>query len=182
MPGRNHPEDEQLLSITKKTIGDYRLKESHDYKAAPENRMTTLKKYHELLNARLKVESLNNSEIFTNLTSDFPLQQFKLRHEFIKKVWNIRDEKYELRNKLLELVEELKVIHEELPTDLRKSGPPIPEVNPAEFPESKLIPKIEVPEEEDEDEILEYSPATEVVVKVMDGDIVYCIKLNINFA
>lgn len=60
--GKNHPDDEKLLSITKNTIGDYRLKESHDYKAAPEDRITTLKKYNELLNARLKVKSPNNSE------------------------------------------------------------------------------------------------------------------------
>lgn len=169
MPGKNHPEDELLLSITKKTIGDYRLKESHDYKAEPENRMTTLKKYHELLNARLKVASLNNSELFTNNSLHFPLQQFKLRHEFIKRVWNIRDQKYKLRNTLLELVEQLKVIHEELPKDLRKSGPPIPEIDHAEFPESKLTPKIEVAEEEEEDDegLLEDLPAKEVVVKVM---------------
>lgn len=53
--GKNHPDDEILLAQTVRSIGDYKLKESVDYKASPEKRDTTLKKYNELLLARLKV-------------------------------------------------------------------------------------------------------------------------------
>lgn len=53
--GKNHPDDEFLLSVTARTIGDYRLKESPDYKPLPEEKDSTLKKYNELLKARLKV-------------------------------------------------------------------------------------------------------------------------------
>lgn len=55
--GKNHPDDEILLKETTETIGDYRLKESADYKPKLELRDTTLKKYYELLNARLKVRN-----------------------------------------------------------------------------------------------------------------------------
>lgn len=53
--GKNHPDDENLLNLTTKTIGDYRLKESPDYSPSPEERDSTMKKYYELLQARLKV-------------------------------------------------------------------------------------------------------------------------------
>lgn len=53
--GKNHPEDELLLNLTKKTIGDYILKESPNYKPSIEERDSTMKKYYELLQARLKV-------------------------------------------------------------------------------------------------------------------------------
>lgn len=55
-----------------------------------------------------------------------------------------------MRNKLLELVKKLEFIHEELPKELRKFGPHIPEINHVEFPEEKLKPHIELPEEDEE--------------------------------
>lgn len=64
--GKNHPDDEILLSITTRTIGDYHLKESPDYKPNPDEKDSTLKKYHELLKARLKVSNINNIIILGN--------------------------------------------------------------------------------------------------------------------
>lgn len=53
--GKNHPDDEKFLAEAAKTMGDYKLKESDDYRPSPELRDTTMKKYLELLNTRLKV-------------------------------------------------------------------------------------------------------------------------------
>lgn len=56
VPGKNHPDDEKLLNEAKDTIGDYKLKESDDYKVPRHLRETTVTKYKQLLDANLKVE------------------------------------------------------------------------------------------------------------------------------
>ncbi|KAJ8952046.1 hypothetical protein NQ318_010956 [Aromia moschata] len=112
--GKNHPDDEKLLAETKDSIGDYKLKESDDYKVAHHLKDTT---------------------------------QYHIRHQFSQKVWNLREKKYQVRDHLLEQRQLLLKINEELPQSLRKLGPDVPEVDPTEFPEKKLIPNVEVPEE-----------------------------------
>lgn len=69
-------------------------------------------------------------------------------------VWDLRDDKYKVRNKLLEFVQQLEQIHVELPRELRKFGPRVPEINHVEFPEEKLKPNIDLPEEEEGNESL----------------------------
>lgn len=54
-PDKNHPEDEKFLAEAIQNIGDYKLKEADDYKAPPEVRDTTVKKYKQVLDTRLKV-------------------------------------------------------------------------------------------------------------------------------
>lgn len=54
-----------------------------------------------------------------------------------------------MRNKLLELLEQLKGFHQELPKEYRKYGPRIPNISQDEFPEENLKPKIVISEEEE---------------------------------
>ncbi|KAG5898601.1 hypothetical protein JTB14_020977 [Gonioctena quinquepunctata] len=128
IPGRNHPDDEKLLAEAKECIGDYRLKESPDYKPPPHLRETTVKKYKQVLDARLR--------------------QYNLRHEFIQKVWDMRDEKYRITDYLTELRVRLGELNTDLPEVLHRYGPEIPEINIAEFPEERLKPRIRIPEED----------------------------------
>ncbi|XP_066257532.1 cilia- and flagella-associated protein 44 [Euwallacea similis] len=128
IPGKNHPDDEKFLANAKESFGDYKLKESPDYRASPENRATTVKHYKRLLEARKK--------------------QYELRHNFIQTVFDIRDHKYRLIKKLQEKQSKLNFLNEELPEEFRKNGPAIPAYNPAEFPEEKLQVKIVLPVEE----------------------------------
>lgn len=53
--GKNHPDDEKLLSEAKENIGDYKLKESDTYKVPRHLRETTVTKYLELLEVTLRV-------------------------------------------------------------------------------------------------------------------------------
>lgn len=93
-----------------------------------------------------------------------------MRHDFIQKVWDIRDEKYKIRDLLIEKTEKLKSITEELPKDMRKNGPRIPDINHTEFPEEKLMPKVETPEEE---EVLELGQQKqEVIVMVSECTVI----------
>ncbi|KAJ8984433.1 hypothetical protein NQ317_012496 [Molorchus minor] len=124
--GKNHPDDEKLLATATETIGDYKLKESDDYKLAHHQKETTVKKYQQLLDARL--------------------WQYNLRHEFSQKVLDLRARKYEVRNFLIEKSNLLSTIHEELPDSMKKYGPPVPDINEEEFPEKKITPNVVVPE------------------------------------
>ncbi|VEN34308.1 unnamed protein product [Callosobruchus maculatus] len=118
LPGKNHPDDERQLAEAKESIGDYRIKDSDDYKPPPRERETTVKKYKQVLDARLK--------------------QFNLRHAYIAKVWSIRDLKYETRDKLLEKKQQLQTVQQDLPHQLWKTCPPIPDIQEDEFPEKKF--------------------------------------------
>ncbi|KAF7286507.1 hypothetical protein GWI33_004914 [Rhynchophorus ferrugineus] len=126
--GKNHPDDEKFLAEAKQSFGDYKLKESLDYKVDVENRETTVKHYKKLLQTRGK--------------------QYNLRHNFIQEVFNIRDYKYILIEKLKKKQQELQAISEELPDDLRQLGPNIPDFDPDEYPEEKLQVKVVLPENE----------------------------------
>ncbi|KAJ8927185.1 hypothetical protein NQ314_020461 [Rhamnusium bicolor] len=128
VPGINHPDDEKLFAEAKDTIGDYKLKEADDYKLPRHLRETTVKKYKQLMDARLK--------------------QHSMRHDFCVMVYKLRDEKYEVRQRLLNYRAKLLKIHEELPESLHKLGPNIPEIDMAEFPEEKIKPNIILPDEE----------------------------------
>lgn len=57
IPGKNHPDDEKFLAEAKQSFGDYKLKESPDYKVKIENRETTVKHYKKLLQTRGKVSN-----------------------------------------------------------------------------------------------------------------------------
>ncbi|XP_066154142.1 cilia- and flagella-associated protein 44 isoform X2 [Euwallacea fornicatus] len=131
IPGKNHPDDEKFLTKAKESFGDYKLKESPDYKPFPENRETTVKHYKRLLEARNK--------------------QYELRHNFIQTVFDIRDYKYRLIERLQEKQNKLNSLNEELPEEFRNNGPVIPPYNPAEFPEEMLQVKVVLPVEETTD-------------------------------
>ncbi|KAL1505618.1 hypothetical protein ABEB36_005142 [Hypothenemus hampei] len=118
IPGKNHPDDEKFLAEAKLTFGNCKLKEDPDYKVPLEERKTTVKHYKKLLETRGK--------------------QYNLRHKFIQTVFDIRDYKYELIDKLKEKQQKIDAINEELPEGFRKNGPPIPEYDDSEFPEEKL--------------------------------------------
>ncbi|XP_030750373.1 cilia- and flagella-associated protein 44 [Sitophilus oryzae] len=148
IPGKNHPDDEKFLAEAKISFGDYKLKESPDYKVNDEDRETTVKHYRKLLDTRGK--------------------QYNLRHNFIEEVFKIRDYKYELIEKLKEEQKELFLINEELPKELWKVDPPIPKYDPNEFPEEKLIPKIVLPVSEMETE--DSDIVKEVFVECPTGD------------
>ncbi|CAG9858658.1 unnamed protein product [Phyllotreta striolata] len=129
-PMKNHPEDEKFLAEALLNIGDYKLKEADDYKAPPEERDTTVKKYKQVLDTRQK--------------------QFDLRHALIEKAYQMRTFKYEVIARLKKYENTLKKIHEELPEELHQFGPEVPDVDPEEFPEEKLRPVFDLPEEIDE--------------------------------
>ncbi|XP_050303878.1 cilia- and flagella-associated protein 44 [Anthonomus grandis grandis] len=131
VPGKNHPDDEKFLKEAKESFGDYKLKESPTYKVALEDRETTVKHYKKLLETRLK--------------------QFTIRHEFIEKVYDIRDYKYKLLDILKKKQMRVDEINSELPEEFRRNGPPIPEYDPNEFPEEKLQVKVVLPETESAD-------------------------------
>lgn len=57
--------------------------------------------------------------------------------------------KYAVREKLLNKLDKLKKIHEDLPKEMHRFGPHIPEINETEFPEKLLVPQIVLPEEEE---------------------------------
>ncbi|CAG9822879.1 unnamed protein product [Phaedon cochleariae] len=128
IPGKNHPDDEKLLMEARNSIGDYKLKNSDDYKPPPHLRDTTVKKYKQVLDARLK--------------------QYNLRHCFIQKVWDIRDLKYVVRNRLIDQRQTIVSLNEELPQSVHKLGPDIPAIDESEFPEKMLEPNVILPEEE----------------------------------
>uniref|UniRef100_A0A6P7GKU4 Cilia- and flagella-associated protein 44-like n=1 Tax=Diabrotica virgifera virgifera TaxID=50390 RepID=A0A6P7GKU4_DIAVI len=128
-PNKNHPDDEKFLQEAMNNVGYYKLKEADDYKPSPDERETTVKKYKQVLDTRLK--------------------QYNLRHSFIKSVYDVRDLKYEAIDKLKEYREYLKELHEELPVNLHQFGPNIPDLDPNEFPEEKLKPHV-ILEEKDE--------------------------------
>nr|XP_023023844.1 centrosomal protein of 290 kDa-like [Leptinotarsa decemlineata] len=129
IPGKNHPDDEKLLAEARECIGDYKLKEDLSYKPPPHLRETTVKKYKQVLDARLK--------------------QYDLRHNFIQKVWDIRDLKYVVRDRLINLRNKLLTLNEDLPESMHKFGPNIPEIRKEEFPEEKLKEVIILPVDED---------------------------------
>lgn len=54
-PTKNHPEDEESLSRAESAIGDFKLKTAPDYKVPEVLRESMVKKYLQLLDARLKV-------------------------------------------------------------------------------------------------------------------------------
>ncbi|XP_056639556.1 cilia- and flagella-associated protein 44 isoform X1 [Diorhabda sublineata] len=128
-PAKNHPDDEKFLQEAMQNIGDYKLKEADNYKPLPEERETTIKKYKQVLDTRLK--------------------QYNIRHKFIKRVYDLRDLKYKTIEQLKVYREELLDIHLELPHNLHRFGPDIPEKNPDEFPEEKLTPQIIIEETEE---------------------------------
>lgn len=55
IPGKNHPDDDKFLTEAKLSFGDYKLKESPNYKVSLEERETTVKHYKKLLETRGKV-------------------------------------------------------------------------------------------------------------------------------
>ncbi|CAG9840026.1 unnamed protein product [Diabrotica balteata] len=128
-PNKNHPDDEKFLQEAMNNVGYYKLKEADDYKPSPDERETTVKKYKQVLDTRLK--------------------QYNLRHNFIKSVYDVRDLKYQAIDKLKEYREYLKELHEELPVSLHQFGPNIPNVDSNEFPEEKLKPHIILEEKEE---------------------------------
>lgn len=58
---KNHPDDEKNLEIAKKTIGDFKLKSAPDYKVPRDQKVSTVKKFCQLINAREEV--LHNMHI-----------------------------------------------------------------------------------------------------------------------
>ncbi|XP_060530871.1 cilia- and flagella-associated protein 44 [Cylas formicarius] len=148
VPGKNHPDDEKFLEEAKHSFGDYKLKENFDYKVSTQE--TTIKHYKKLLETRGK--------------------QYALRHNFIRKVYDIRDEKYKLIELLKKKQKRLDEINEELPEYMRKNGPDIPPYDAAEFPEEKLKIKVVLPEGETESDDVDQPKERKIIAKPV-GDI-----------
>lgn len=55
MEGINDPNDEGLLKVALETIGDFKLKSAPDYKVPKHLRISTVRKFKELLDTREKV-------------------------------------------------------------------------------------------------------------------------------
>ncbi|XP_031357853.1 cilia- and flagella-associated protein 44-like [Photinus pyralis] len=116
--GVNNPDDEAALAEAIETIGNFKLKTAPDYTVPKHLRQSTVKKYKQLLHARLN--------------------QYNLRHNLNMSIVKLRDDRVNLIDYLKEMKERLNVIQQEIGEDLIELSPPMPEMLPEDFPETNL--------------------------------------------
>ncbi|XP_039285511.1 cilia- and flagella-associated protein 44 [Nilaparvata lugens] len=120
-PDINKLDAKDLLRIdfAQRTIGDYKLKTSADYKVPRQLRVSVAQKHRQLLIVRKNVYDEKNS--------------------FNKKVMRLRDEKVQMVKEFRKLHAVLNELHKEIDESLRKEPPSIPSIDvDAEFPERKF--------------------------------------------
>lgn len=66
--GANHPDDVKAVENAKHTIGDFKLQSSDGFTVPEHLQESTLKKYQQLLEARVKVNASNNT-LYQNTTT-----------------------------------------------------------------------------------------------------------------
>ncbi|XP_049835089.1 cilia- and flagella-associated protein 44-like [Schistocerca gregaria] len=118
-PTQNHPDDVAAIEIAEQTIGDFKLKSAVDYIVPKHLRVTTVKKYDELLSCREKL--------------------YYIKKDYNDKLYALRNSKVELINRIKHLHRYIKNIHTEIPDDMIKFPPPVPAINEdIEFPEREF--------------------------------------------
>ncbi|XP_063235777.1 cilia- and flagella-associated protein 44 isoform X2 [Bacillus rossius redtenbacheri] len=120
-PGRGviHPDDAALIAEAERTVGDYHLKASPDYRVPPELQINTVKKFDQVLRARE--------------------QEFMMKHRFNEEVYTLRSRKLSLIEDIGRQRRRLAAIHRELSAPQAKPLPEIPSVKEElEFPEKFL--------------------------------------------
>nr|CAD7399612.1 unnamed protein product [Timema cristinae] len=105
----NHPDDVVATQEAERTVGDYKLKAAPDYRVPPHMRMSTLKMYQHVLNARERL--------------------FNLKKEFNQQVLTARSMKVALIRKCKHLAESIYAIHREVPPRQMKEVPKLPTIN-----------------------------------------------------
>ncbi|KAF5282186.1 hypothetical protein FQR65_LT02883 [Abscondita terminalis] len=118
-------EDQEALSSALTSIGDYKLKSSPNYIVVKTSQATVLKKYSQILNARLK--------------------KFTIIHEYNEKIYQIRTKRVKVVKQLQILINELEIIHEDLNEEHKKFAPSI-SLREEEFPEKNLEVVVTLPE------------------------------------
>ncbi|XP_049940843.1 cilia- and flagella-associated protein 44-like [Schistocerca serialis cubense] len=118
-PTQNHPDDVAAIEIAEQTIGDFKLKSAVDYIVPKHLRVTTVKKYDELLSCREKL--------------------YYIKKDYNDKLYGLRNNKVELINRIKHLHKYIKNIHTEIPDDMIKFPPPVPAIHEdIEFPEREF--------------------------------------------
>ncbi|RZF43851.1 hypothetical protein LSTR_LSTR013316 [Laodelphax striatellus] len=111
--------DLSRIDFAQRTIGDYKLKTSDDYKVPRNLRVSVAQKNRQLLIVRKNIHDEKNS--------------------FNKKVIKLRDQKVEMVKEFRKLYAVLNDLHKEIDESLWKSPPSIPTIDvDAEFPERKF--------------------------------------------
>ncbi|XP_022906281.2 cilia- and flagella-associated protein 44 [Onthophagus taurus] len=157
--GVNNPEDNIAYSIALDTIGDYKLKSAHDYKIPKHLRETKLKKYKQLLTARER--------------------QFNLRHNFNKKVHDLRNKKVQLRDTLQDLENLLKDVQSEIPPSHRENGPDVIELKDEDFPEKNLDLVLNLPIEMRKRPPLEVVVVSEPTDDLLEKEVLPCLQFGV---
>ncbi|KAG8283692.1 cilium-dependent cell motility [Homalodisca vitripennis] len=113
---KNLTSDIAAIEHAMRTMGDYKLKCSDDYKLLDQSKNTTLYKLNQLVEAKREI--------------------YNMKEEFNRKVHMLREHKVELVRKMEHLETRLICLHKELPKDSRIHSPPLPQLNVAkEYPE-----------------------------------------------
>ncbi|KAF5282198.1 hypothetical protein FQR65_LT02895 [Abscondita terminalis] len=132
--GLNNPEDEIKISEAESKIGDFKLKSALDYKVPHELRESTMKKYKQLLFARLR--------------------QYTLKHDFNMLVLKLRNEKTRLNELVSKLTPRLQQINDELDLSLRKEVTSIPTIQDEDFVEKHLSVEVNVQPTDDAKDVI----------------------------
>lgn len=175
-PGDRDPDDEAALAHAEETIGDYKLKNSADYKVPQHLRESKVKKYKQLLNTREKVCC---AFLHLSALNGFYFQQFFLRHNYNIEVHEMRDRKKELREFLFNMHEKLESIHLEIPKELHKEGPPVPDISENLYMEANLEVVVGVPNPEEPDP--NANKGSDIAFVKVRHNIVYLSVVIINF-
>ncbi|XP_054260154.1 cilia- and flagella-associated protein 44-like [Macrosteles quadrilineatus] len=113
---KNLSTDISAIEHAMRTIGDYKLKSSEEFKLPDQSKNTSLHKLNQLVQAKREI--------------------FNMKEEFNRKVYSLREKKVKLVRNVHQLENQLLYLYDELPEDCRILPPPKPQLNiPKEFPE-----------------------------------------------